>query len=112
MTDFSPESISSIVVPDFTKPLNQSSDLVVPTFTTANDKEAKALDELAEAKARVEDAISLSQALNTEVADDTIPLQVHRRESKLNQIEAILRGTSIDSQQLKKAMVKIEKVIG
>lgn len=116
-----------------------SDSIQLPSFTIKNDEATEALDQAAkefeatlkseeeakihkgivEASLKVENVIK--QNIEREVQENKLinnatkefvqEVAAKDKSEQLSQIEAILKGTSIDSQQLKKALAKINEVL-
>jgi len=79
----------------------------IPTFTTQDDDVTKMLDETA-ARAKIDDSNDAKRNYTNNLNESVIG---NYKDTKLERIETILRGTSIDSQQLNKAIRKIGEII-
>lgn len=80
----------------------------LPAFepkTVTEDKKVTGIDEInfSDPESRTNEKVSDTEMHVSEVSRDP---------SKLERIEAILKGTSMDSQQLKKSMNKISEFVG
>lgn len=74
----------------------------IPTFTTEDDSITEMLDEAA-ARANSDSDEKVTDNLNESVIGNYL--------TKIQRIEAILKGTSMDSQQLSKSLVEISKIL-